>query len=314
MPKSTTKHRPSQPAKLRRSTAGLIAEPTLGVAEHHETLVSLVDPFSENAGNAKIPDLGAGRTMSEQIRFAYAATSEASGALSFAIMPRFDNLLLLSAAGTYAAANSLSNSTSLVVTAAQKARITSLGVKVVSLLSATNSSGAIVFGLGAAPLLGGTVRIAADYYNEYDLRPVGDSSEWHLIAKPDSASALDWVDPGAYTSTSSGTYVPGWQTMYVIGQGFPASTLSLYIEIVLNVEFTFVASSALSKLATAQPVFNPQLLTARNEAQNNIEHVVEGGRSKLSAHIKSEAGKAIRKHVVPFVKKQALKGLTKLLV
>ncbi len=313
MPKQNHKQRPPQRATLRRPAAGYSADPLSDYTEHHDNLLSLVDPFCSDAGSAKVPDIGAGRTMTEQVRFLYTAVSDASGGLYLAFVPKVDNILLTSAAGVYSGTYSLSNSTSLVVTAGTQYRITSMGVKIMSLLSATQSSGTLATGIGLAPPSGSTTYTAPDYFNEWSVHPVGDATEWHVVSKPDSTESLDWNTVNTSDGTNE-TPIEGWQAIFVQGSGLPVSTSSFLIEAVYNFEFKISPSSAMAKLCTAQPVYNPQLLVARNEAFNQVNHTTVGNRDKFVRHVKQEVGKAVVKHVIPFVKKKGIKAIAKFLV
>lgn len=308
MPKVRSKQRPTPgPAKSRRAPAGLSAETSPDYAQHHDTLVGLVDPFSKDAGQTKIPDLGASRTYSEQIRFVSALSSDANGNAYFVVVPKTNYPFLINNVNVWAAAYLLS-SPSLCASDGQAFRVTSMGVRITSLLAATTSSGTLALATGPAPLLAGVVQVSPDYYYEYQLDAVGDESEWHLIGKPTGNESLEWNDISSY-STAAQSPIEGWTSLYCIGQGLPVSTSVFRVEIVLNVEFTFTPLSPLAKLATQQPVYNPQLLVARNELQNRVMHSVKGAKDKLAQHVKKEAHQAIRKHVLPFLKKKGLKML-----
>lgn len=314
MPKQDrNKRRLPQPAKLRRSTAGLIAEPTPDFSDHHDTLVGLLDPFSPQAAAAKIPDMGAGQTMTEQVRFSTPIVSEASGNAIFAFTPKLNNIMLTAAGANWPAAYSLQSSTSLVQVNGDRFRITSMGVRIVSLLSATASSGYLAVCTGTPPALSTVVNIAPDYYQEYALYSVGDNTDWHAVAKPTGEESVYW-NPVIGSDGTTELPIDGWQSLIFIAQGLPASTTCFQAEVVINYEFTVSTTSSIAKLQTPQPVYNPQLLVARNEAHNGISHVVQGAQDKIAKHIKKEAAKAVVKHVIPFAKKKGLKLLAKALV
>ncbi len=283
-------------------------------SEHHSTLVGLIDPFSPEALTAKVPDIGAGATMTEQVRFAATITSDASGLAYFAVVPKVDYPLLEDVAGAWAAAYSNAvNSTSLVLGYGQLARITSYGLRFVSLLSATDAKGAIRLCTGPAPVLSAAVVTSPDAYTEYDLHGIADDTEFHMVGKPDGAESLDW----SLVSNIDGNLdspAEGWMCLYVLATGLPVSTACLQLEIVVNVEFKPLPGLTINKLCTPQPVYDPQMLVARNHAHNNIKNVVKGAGHALNGHIKKEAHKAIVKHVLPFLQKKGSKALASLLV
>ncbi len=316
MPNKTSLRTLPRPAKPRRSdsTALSVGIPTSSV--HHDQLISIVDPFSDAAGTAKIPDLGAGRTQSESIRFAGTVSSNANGNAYFSIAPKLNFPFLYSSNSTAwdsTYSGGIQNTTSMCYSQGSEFRITSYGIRLVSLFSATDAKGAIVLATGQPVSVSGSVVLTPDSYSDYHLSSIGDDSEWHMVGVPDSAESLDWT-PVTSASTNIQGPVEGWNTLYILATGMPVSTAAFQMEIVVNVEFKFLQGSTLQKFASPQPVYNPQMLVARNEAYLGASKVIKGSKDVVAKHLKQEAHKALTKHVFPFLAKKGAKLAAGLLV
>lgn len=293
-----------QPAKLRRAASGA---PIRGIPQgHHDDLCGLTNPFCDQAKHAKVPDIGAGTSFTEQVRFDATLDSRVDGSCYACIAPKVNNVLLRNQAVTPTLWNTFydtTSSNSLVSTYGGSGRIVTYGVRIVSLMSATDSKGSIALAAGLSPSGGVTVLTNADAYSHYDLHAIGPSSEWHMIGKPLGSESTDYVDLSVYDGTTE-TSIPGWNSLFILGEGLPVNSPVLRLEIVINYEYSFQTDSGLRKLQSDQPVFNPSMLSARNEVMLRANHVVKGAKSSLEAHVKSEAKKALTKHVLPWIAKR----------
>lgn len=310
MPRNTNQSpKQPQPAKLRRAASGA---PIRGIPQgHHDDLCGLTNPFCDQAKHAKIPDIGAGTSFTEQVRYDATLNATATGECYACIAPKTNNVLLRNDGTTptnWKSTYDTSSANSLVQDYGGSTRIVTYGVRIVSLMSATDAKGSVALASGLAPTLGATVITNADGYSHYDLHSVGSSSEWHMIGKPTGSDSTDYVDAVNYNSTTEGA-MPGWNSLFIIGEGLPQGAV-FRVEIVINYEFMFLSNSGLRKLQTDQPVFNPSMLSARNEVMTSARHVVKGAKSSLEAHVKTEAKKALTKHVLPWIAKRATTLLT----
>jgi hypothetical protein len=283
---------------------------------HHNTLCGLTNPFCEEAKNAKLPDTGAGSSFTEAIRWVGGLTADSNGDLAAQFIPRMDAPLLISSdmINWNGNTNWLQATNSLANTYAEKIRVTTYGIRIISLLSAVDAKGSVALATGAQSDPVTPVRFSPDYYAKYDLHGISAASEWHMIGKPTSSAATDMVEVTSDLYDNSGTPIPGWNNLFILCEGLPANTNCLRVEVVINFEYTIKTTTPLGKLQTPQPVFNPAMLTARNEVMNELHHVVKGGKASIEAHAKKEAKKALVKHVLPFLAKKGTKLAAGLLV
>lgn len=173
-----------------------------------------------------------------------------------------------------------------------------------SLASATDSKGVIAVGRQTyAPLVSTTAQSSPSYYTEYDIHPIGPDTELTVVFKPVGSDVNDWHELAALSSDTDPTPANFDTVVFHVSSG-PASTPVFRVEYVVNVEITLAPASAFQQLAEPQPIYNPQLLVARNEVYNNMDHIIKGAKDKAKAHLKQEAKKALTKHILPFLAKK----------
>lgn len=279
-------------------------------SKHHDDLCGITDPFCPHARGARVPDSGSGRTATEQIRFVQTmkgATDATSAAMAVCPKTNFpflrDNTSADAWSSTFAANG---NVTSLCNTSGREVRIVSAGVRIVSLLSATDSKGSLAIARTSVPQLVSTaVQTSPNYYTSYEIHPIGPSTEMHMIFHPTSNQSNDFNDlndTGIQSSTDP--YPPGWDTIVLRAEGVPKNVDIFRVEYVVNVEFTVKQGSAFQSITEPQPLYNPQMLVARNAVHNSVNHVMKGAADKAKSHLKQEAKKALTKHILPFLAKK----------
>jgi len=273
-------------------------------------LTGLVDPFSEEAVDARYPDQGSSRTLTFQQRFAQAITGDANGAYALAYTPKanFTILQMASAAAsvvtwaaTYGSAGG--SSTNLLNTYGKVFRPTSYGVRISNTLSATNSSGYLVIAKGGVPTLGGTTTMDPANFTSWEAHPMTQGGQWHVTGHPKSSNAYDFVD----VQLSNGNNEVGldtWETIYIAFFGVGATLPTIYIEAWFNYEYTPQEDAPIAQLASRQPVLNIPMQTAINHVQSSLPNSHVGGGASVKAVLKKEAKKALVKHVFPFLLKK----------
>lgn len=279
--------------------------------EHHKTLCGLTDPFCEHAKLAKVPDVGAGNTFTESVRWIATLTSDASGIVSAAFVPKVDFPMLEDVSGAWNTTyTNMTNPGTLINVNGKNCRVTTYGIRIVSLLSAVDAKGVLAIASGFEPVFSTPVLTSPDGYSTYDIHGIGASSEWHVVGKPTGSESTDWAAVASHNAGTEGA-IPGWNALYLLGTGLPATTASFRVELVTNFEYTFSDTSAyLQKFTTPQPIYNPQMLVARNEVMNGMNAVIKGGSTVAKKHLEDHAKKALVKHVLPFLKKKAVGLLT----
>lgn len=295
------------PPVLRRSEA-------LDLTEHHSTLESLTDPFSPSASSAQYPDQGAGKTCTFTQRIAFPMASDAQGEFALAFTPKINYPLLSgTVAGTVvtwdAAYSAVAAVTSnLPNTYASRFRPISLGVRLYNTLSATNSSGYIIFAKGGPPTLSTTTTFNPSNFTSYEAHAYTHGGEWTSAIGPRSAEAYEMKNPSDYNTATSAA-LPDWETLYILLQGSAASSTPAFIELVWTVEYVPQEDAPIASMAVPQPILNIGMQTAVNHVQTSHPAVHKGGTAVIKAFIKREGKKAVLKHVLPFVAKKVTQAL-----
>lgn len=306
--RTSTKRTLSRPRGMKTSGG-----PSSSDLEEHLNLVAgLTDPFCETARGARIPDQGASRTVTECVQFMIPIITDAAGngALAFQPNPKFPVMLATSYdSGTSAftlGANFeevTSNTAS-----APRGRIVTYGIRIISLLSATNASGQIILAKTSQVLPGGDLIVNPQHYSEFEPFPLEHGGEWCAVAHPRGSEYSDWSDfKGTTSSAPFGEDQLDCLVVMVLGSQNAQSVVS--VELTMNTEFVVLDSSTMAQYARDQPVYSPQLQVAANHVQSNHSGLIKGAKAKLTKEFKSHAGKAVRKHILPFLEKKALQVL-----
>ncbi len=282
-------------------------------SHHEEQLIALVDPFSPNAGQAKYPDQGSGRTLTFQQRYAQTISSTAGGFAAFSInvKPNFPFLMQNGVAGTtvtWATTYTDDQGSNLINTYGETYRPISVGLRILNLLSATNSSGYVVIAKGGAPPLGpGTTQINPNNFASWETHPNGHGDEFHATSHPFNANSYGFGSVAAYkTNTAQDN---SWENIYFYASGLPNSASCFFVELFINYEYTTKEDSPIAQLATAQPVMDVNMMTAVNSVQSTLPTSHRATSGGTRAKIKQEAKKALLKHVLPFAVKKATQFL-----
>jgi hypothetical protein len=287
--------------------------PPPNTSEHESTLTGLTDPFSAEAHDARYPDQGAGRTLTFTQKFATTITTDGAGAGAFACNPKvnFPFIKSTNIAGTvvtwpatWDAGGSIGGN--LVNTYGRSYRPTSCGVRFSNLLSATTSSGYLVIAKGGIPpAVTGNTTISPQGFVGYDVHPIQHGGEWHTVSHPTSAKGYTMKDLTEF-NTNTGLADDSWETIYLFVVGSAASTAMLYVELVINYEYTAQEDATIAQMAAPQPVLDIHMQTAVNHVQSQHPTSHKGAESVIKGFIKREGKKALLKHVIPFVAKKAI--------
>jgi hypothetical protein len=282
---------------------------------HQEMLESLTDPFSDSAANARYPDNGAGKTLTFQQRFTQAIGTDANGTAALCIVakPNFPVLYHASAASTvvtwpatYSA--SFDANTNLLNSYGHAFRPTSFGVRISNTLSATDSAGYIVIAKGGPPTVSTTTTFNPTNFTSWDDHPYQHGQEWHTVAAPRAQSAYVMVERAVY-ATNTIAPLAGWESIYIGIFGSKLSASVAIVDIVMNFEYTANEDAAIAQLAVKQPLMDVGMQTAINSVQSNHLASHKGGTHIIRGFLKKEGKKALLKHVLPFVQKNALKAI-----
>jgi hypothetical protein len=278
-------------------------------AGHTNSIVGLVDPFSSAARGVRLPDLGSSRTVTEAIRVLGTVSTNASGSacMFFQASPKWSQLSSTSVAGsdfTMAAAftATATNSTKL----QKNARIITWGVRFVNTQSATNSTGSINLIKTNRVVPSGVYTAAPSLYPVFETHPLKHGGEWTINSHPTGNDRAEWVDFAATVNTD--VVQSSFEGIGIMVLGSTASSAILAFELFMNTEYIVDDDDPLTMYALPQPVYNPQLLQAVN-AVHTAHDGTSNGKEGFTKEIKGLAVSSAKKHLLPFLKKQGLKGL-----
>lgn len=256
-------------------------------ATFHHAVCGQTDPFCSHALGARIPDGNAGRSLTFQVRGNQVVSTNAAGAggcLLVAEFPYNSNLLVGTANTTtltfpptlvqFPAASAFSASVG-------NWRCVSFGVKVSSILNATNNSGYIV--IASTATVPSTVTVPDMEYDDAVMIPLNNFKGITWISKRLSNYNLYAALGGnsvSYPFTSD-NYTKCVVTM--IGQA--NVTAAVLIEFVANYEFTPLPDTASAMLAQKGPVKNDAVLTGASHVQNVIAATAVKGAEDVGSDI-----------------------------
>jgi hypothetical protein len=308
MTKQNSKTAKPQLAKLRRAPRGATNPGTQQTDihdSHYQSLEAITNPFCEGAKRAKLPGVGAGSTMSEQVVRTGTIVSNGAGnaAIEFSDKPNCPTLVADGPSNVLTYSTAWSDAVdSLCYLYGDQYRVVSYGVRLMSLLSATDSKGVIKLRRGSPIDAGAISDVSPDAYTHTDIHAIGPNSEFHMIARPMNVETMNFETVSNYSTTSSNP-VGNWECLFVHLEGVPPDTSCFYYELFTNFEYIFKPASLLSKLQSPQPVSNPAMLSARDHVQSSMTNH-KGGAAVVKAAIKREGKKALTKHVLPFLLKK----------
>lgn len=276
--------------------------------EQVDTLIGLTDPFSSLAANARYPDAGASKTLTFQQRNLVALSVDGEGESSYAFNPKANFIGLVGSnvgtTATWAASWTVDNTANLLNTYGATYRPTSAGMRVVSTLSATDSSGYFVIASGGVPIRSGTTVFSPSNFTSWDIHPIRNGGEWHATSKPRSTESYDTWPISTYNAATSAAD-DSWETIFIYIVGTKVSSSPLIVEMFVNYEYTPLDDSPIAQMAVPQPILNVQMQTAVNQVHSSLPTSHKTGQKAVSDFIKREGKKALLKHVLPFAAKRA---------
>lgn len=265
-------------------------------AAHTRSTCSITDPFCVHAKAARRPDGLSTASIPYQVKSALTLTTGATangdaGRARMVIAPGFGfygTALATYGVGTgqntlAAAWSSLPNN-GFVTNNAQEVRIVSMGVRIISITSATNSSGYVILGTLSAPVGGVVQDNGTTSYVETMTRTLAAGFETCWISKPTGSGAHNFRNSGI-TSTMSDF---DWTGLSIEIVGGVNSTATLLIEIFTNVEIILGpngATTGLSNLIPPATPSNPVALQAQRALHSNLPGLIDQGVSAVSTRI-----------------------------
>lgn len=285
-----------------------------GMPRMAEACCAMSNPWDDACRGMKWPDGLSSRSLTMQMRYAFAVQVDGSGSMCLAIIPALDNGVLHATisgtTATYGAAYDAHVLPTIFTANAFTYRFINFGVRMTAISSVATTAGQIVITtLGEAPVLSSTVTIG-NYYgieNYSDGAAVGKEYTW--VARPTGPRLF--VPRTGATSTLD----CNWTTLqFSILNGIPNGTTFLF-EVCANVEYTLNgtgSTAGLGALSQPDPPANQPLISAAQTLTNKRPSVTEGPPSTLRAQLKSEIKSAlsgVAKGVIRKGEKAALSAL-----
>jgi len=238
---------------------GNSSSPTFDIAE------ALVNPFSQRARGAKIPDDDSSRSIATTCISRH-TLSMSSGATVISVQPILDNLVTpsstldgnggVTAWGTGQSMTDYSSYASSFSTY----RIVSWGVRVIPLAAPTDQSGSItIMTLSESPT-GGTFNPNVSFFEEIEAFPVV-GSDIHWVSKP---QGVTWKEYVALNTPQN------WTNCVIQVVGYP-TTASIMVEVFLNLEAQFNIGSITGAIATPAADHNPHALQLADHTRNRMK-------------------------------------------
>lgn len=237
-------------------------------------ICSQIDPFCNASQGTKIYDDNSAPTIPFCVRSVINVVSDANGLLGLAISPRLN--------GGYATATITDPGTGYQTTSwnqfnypnytdfttmFSEYRVVNFGVKLVNTTNLLSAAGSVLMGAVPAYTPGVIPFASSSWSREIVLSPLTTLNET-FIGKPLDVTYKNFVP----INTADSSLVP-WTTLVVLAQGLPASTGTMTLELVINVEFKPYATGFMSLMATAPAPNVVAIGEAASAVRDNIPSI-----------------------------------------
>jgi hypothetical protein len=284
-----------------KSKTTMARGPVLG---HHVMACSILDPFCVHARGAKHPD-GSLATISLPLKGVVPLTGySTSGGLKYTFIPNPVRCQMTWSQGAGLTWNSPVGLTpspffnSLLDTYAKEIRITSFGVVVRCIMTATTAKGSVLATVETAqPSLGMSNTAPGTLWGETTVTALGANTEFSFVSKPQTGATL-FKPYSAYTSATATEC--DWTCLTVEvpfdgdkGDGIPMLSAEIY----MNVEFTLASVSStgtgLAQMVKPAPLPNPRAIQAARVVQTQAPSIIDGAKEVASDYLSKFAMKAL---------------------
>lgn len=259
-----------------------------------QQVCSLTDPFCVHAMGGKYPLSTSGRTITETVRAIWSPVNSASGAGALVFMPNplFPANQPTLATGTYTLANTNNASpvTSMFATYGKEFKLTTWGVRVITIASATNASGYMNIGIMDDVQVGQTFSAGTTNYKEWRAVPLRHGLEMTVISKPISVEARQFSP----APTNNSWPVGAWESIVFEWTGNVASGNGIVFETFYNYEYSLAnPSSAVASMASMAPPPNPVIQRATDSVYRSVGNIFNMGVDAFGSFITKKAAQAL---------------------
>jgi len=273
------------PNQDRRLGAGKGGHPH---AAFHHAVCGQTDPFCSHALGARIPDGNAGRSLTYQVRGSLILGANAAGIGGVVLKCNYPYQVILATGVSttltwvttptaFPGASAFSNSVGYW-------RCVSFGVRLGSILNATNNGGFMI--VNSTATIPATITPPDMEYDDAKMVPLNNFTGSTWISKRLSNyalyQALDQNSSVGYPYTTD-----EYTSCIVTIAGCTPSTNALLLEVVTNYEFTPLPDTASAMLAQKEPVRNDSVLTGASHVQSLIPATFAKGVEDVGSVIES---------------------------
>lgn len=288
---------PTQAKKPVIAKTSISAPVKAAKSSHHATSCSILDPFCVHAKGARRPDGLGTQTMPYQSRATVAFGTDASGNGRMVFVPGY-GAYGWAYCGTSGAdwgvpANwtDMGTGKTFLDANAAEVRLVSFGVRILSIMSATDCKGYCIIGTQANPVVSAVQPKGRTAYPEHSIRPLtaGFETTWH--SKPAGASAHDFRPYTSVTNTMSDF---DWSSLSVEIAGSTASSNVFVIEVIQNIELTFKETAgAMTALIPPSKPANPVALQVQRQIQASVPSIFDTTVAQTSKFIESKVSSVL---------------------
>lgn len=272
---------------------------------HVMSACSILDPFCVHAKGAKRPDGLGTNTLTFQVRDTVSITTSGTsgrartvfaggfGIFGYAQAAYADPNFTLPATWTQFASSTFAT------TNGSEVRLVSFGIRLISVLSATNSQGYVILGTMTNPVVGNVQSQGRTQYPESSTRPLTAGFETSWISKPTGAGAHNFHRVAGTTPPVNNAMNDfDWTSLSVeiVGGPTAGATTCLVAEIFANIEIaineTAGATGYGQLIAPAKPA-NPVALTTQAVVQSKVPSLFDGPVAAMGKFIEQKASSVI---------------------
>jgi hypothetical protein len=258
----------------------------------------LTDPFCGHASGAKYPDDTSLRSLPYTVHYNTTVGSDANGNLGLLVWPTWFYSSFVGGAvnvggDTFTPSLNFSVPVVPVLTGQSKARIVSMGIRVRNVAPALTASGMVYLRSFPAELAASLVTIQGTSYMASQSKdvPLIECRDEAVVFEHSSQMPQIFYDgnlqhptPAVVTAVASG-FLP----VTIMGNGLPASTPCLQVELVMHMEYLFQDNAALALAATPPPTSNALVTSVAAKITSAGEATFHAGVESLSRWVQAKA-------------------------
>lgn len=311
--RNNAKKRPARKAKATTQTKPK-ARPRPGRAKvpkaHVDTVIGIINPFSEQARGIKYPDESSTKTLPFQRHERLTLTTSNLGTCGAVALPNYAYTFMIEGSTAANGNISLPELVTLYTSriSCDSYRIVSWGIKVSNICAPLAASGMVSirgWSATAGTALGVTSGTGYNSTFSEDI-PLQDCKEVMIIGQVSDITSTTFVpqneDMAANQSASASPLAwtrNGFNALSVALVGGPVSTPCVLIELIVNYELMFFDHDGVGILATRAPEYHQHVEGAHKHLKSKMKNVFKKGAEHLAKHAAEAAVGALADAYAP---------------